>query len=320
MKNYNLIIYPIYSFSIILGVTSQSWTLIWVSLEINLLSFIFLLLIKHTPTSAEAGMKYFMIQSLGSLILLTAMTMNMFFNNEFSPMAVTPLAALMVKSGVAPLHTWTPNIISNFPWVNFMLFLTAQKIVPVIIMFSSWFNILWIIIMINIMIGSIGGILQSSFKKMMLFSSINNVGWMMLSMSSIVMFTLFLSVYFIMNLVMIKFISKNSMTWIVQIKSFNLYSKLVFFSLMCSMSGIPPFLGFMPKWMIIKKIHSTLPLLTMISLISSVVTLFFYFKVTLTSILGSSSASKSTLTMSFYGMKFFMMMNLMSPGLFMILT
>nr|YP_009442184.1 NADH dehydrogenase subunit 2 [Calophya californica]ATN42471.1 NADH dehydrogenase subunit 2 [Calophya californica] len=319
MKNMQFSIFSIYILSICIGLSSQSWMMMWMSLEVNLLSFIFIILSSPSFLSIESTMKYFMIQSLGSLILLCALSMSSFFNSNFDMYAVIPLTALMLKSGIAPLHSWVPNILKNFPTLPFFLFLTMQKLVPTFILFSSWFNMLWLIILMNIIIGSISAIIFSSFKTIMLFSSINNIGWMFLSMNNITLFMMFFSVYLLMNFIMMKFINNNNVNWITQIKSFNIFSKMTLFTVLSSMSGLPPFMGFLPKWIIIKNTFFQIPMIVITGLLCSVLTLFFYFKMMLSMIILSSSHLKWKIKNT-TNSSFFLMMNFLTPFLFLILT
>nr|YP_009501892.1 NADH dehydrogenase subunit 2 [Euphyllura phillyreae]AWU48896.1 NADH dehydrogenase subunit 2 [Euphyllura phillyreae] len=293
MKN-NIFILPMFFMSIVYSLSSSSWMTIWVGMEMNLLMFIFIILMKKTMMSNESSMKYFLIQTSGSLIFLFSLTVNMIYYEEWSNInAITPPIALMLKSGMAPLHSWSPEIVCKFDSTSLFLFLTLQKIVPILIMFSSWINLMMFIAMTNIIIGSIGGISQSSIRKMMIFSSINNIGWMMMSISiSMNMFWLFFSIYFIINLLMIMLIKNFKINWILQIKSNKMQEKLSFFCILMSLSGLPPFLGFASKWLVISKNMQNMPMINFIAIFFSIFTLFFYIKYTINMIFMSVSNKK----------------------------
>nr|YP_010882002.1 NADH dehydrogenase subunit 2 [Cacopsylla fuscicella]WID86676.1 NADH dehydrogenase subunit 2 [Cacopsylla fuscicella] len=294
MKNYYMIIFPMYIISITFSLSSNSWMSIWIGMEMNLLTFIFMILQTKTFNSTESSMKYFLIQSAGSLMFLFSITSQTTFSNEpFFIYALTPPLALMFKSGIAPLHLWIPNISMKLSPTNLFLLTTMQKMIPMLIMFSSWTPLMKWVIPLNIIIGSLGGINQSSLNKMIIFSSINNSGWMMLSLTeSMFLFYLFFIIYFKMNLLLMSFILENKIKWVTQIKSQNFFKKLSFISLMMSLSGLPPFVGFVPKWIVLKKMISLLPVTSLISIFMSIFTLFFYMKLTMSMLLYSSFSKK----------------------------
>nr|YP_009501957.1 NADH dehydrogenase subunit 2 [Psylla alni]AWU49042.1 NADH dehydrogenase subunit 2 [Psylla alni] len=294
MKNYYLVILPMYFLSISFSLSSNSWMSIWIGMEMNLLTFIFMILETKTFNSTESCMKYFLIQSVGSLIFLFSVSVQtVFFNETFFIYALVPPLALMLKSGIAPLHLWTPDIGMKLPPLNLFLFITLQKIIPMIILFSSWSMMIKWLIPFNIIIGSLGGVTQASINKMIIFSSINNSGWMMLSlMESMVLFYLFFMIYSMMNFLLMNFMLENKIKWTIQIKCQNFFKKILFVSLMLSFSGLPPFIGFIPKWIILKKIIISLPVISLISIFMSVFTLFFYMKLTIIMLLYSSLHKK----------------------------
>nr|YP_009251203.1 NADH dehydrogenase subunit 2 [Bactericera cockerelli]ANA07524.1 NADH dehydrogenase subunit 2 [Bactericera cockerelli] len=323
MMNYKLIIMPLFVFSIVFAISSYSWLMIWMGMELNLISFIFILMRNKTIMNTESSMKYFMIQAIGSLIFLFSINMNMISYNEISWItALVPPLALILKAGMAPLHSWTPPVVSKFSPTSLFMFLTMQKLVPMVIIFSSWFSICTWIAFINIVVGSIGGIVQSSFYKMLIFSSINNIGWMFMSlMQSNLMFLMFFAVYTVMNYLVVKFIKLMKIKWMIQVKLNSFPQKLLFFSLMMSLSGLPPFMGFIPKWMVVKKIFFFMPVLAFVSIFMSVFTLFFYLKSTLSILIASSSSLKWSLSVH-YNFNFFFLIvaNSCSPILFIFLT
>nr|YP_009501983.1 NADH dehydrogenase subunit 2 [Trioza anthrisci]AWU49064.1 NADH dehydrogenase subunit 2 [Trioza anthrisci] len=318
MYMYNFIIFPLYFLSIIFSLSSSSWILIWMGMEINLLVFIFIVL-KH-PVSmmkTESSMKYFLIQSMGSLIFLLTINSSMIFYNEKSMLtALVPPLALMLKSGIAPMHSWTPPIVSKFPPSSFFLFLTFQKLVPIFIMFSSWFWIVPPISLLNILVGSLGGISQSSLTKMVIFSSINNIGWMMLSMmNSFFLFNIFFLNYMMLSYLMIKFIHTLQIKWIIQIKSYKASIKWFYFSIVMSMSGYPPFMGFTPKWLVMKYLYLYNPILITVSIMMSAYALFFYIKSSISMITNTMYMKKWYLESKFK-INLMFIINFMGPVLF----
>nr|QWT29515.1 NADH dehydrogenase subunit 2 [Cyamophila willieti] len=324
MKNYYLIIMPLYLLSIMFSLSSNCWMSIWIGMEMNLLTFIFIILEKKTFNSNESCMKYFLIQSVGSLIFLFSVGISVqmtYVYETFSINALVPPLALMLKSGIAPLHMWTPDVSMKLSPLSLFLFISLQKLIPMFIMFSSWTILMKWVIPVNMVIGSMGGITQASINKMLIFSSINNSGWMMLSLTeSTFLFILFFIIYFLMNCILLTFIWIEKIKWISQIKSQNFPNKILITSVMMSLSGLPPFMGFIPKWIILKKIILFLPLVSLISIIMSIFTMFFYLKITINMLLYSSLIKKWTMIFSKAPMSLFFLLNLTSSLLFIFLT
>uniref|UniRef100_UPI0030FE15A2 NADH dehydrogenase subunit 2 n=1 Tax=Egeirotrioza xingi TaxID=3132083 RepID=UPI0030FE15A2 len=322
MYTYNFIILPLYFFSIIFSLSSSSWMMIWMGMEINLLTFILIILNETENISkTESSMKYFLVQSLGSLIFLLTINMNMIYYNESSMMnAMVPPLALMLKSGMSPLHSWSPPVVSNFSSKSMFMFLTMQKLVPFFVLFSCWFWILPISSLMNIITGSLATISQPSILKMVIFSSINNIGWMMLSiMKSVALFLIFFMNYLLLSFLMIKYIFLYQIKWIIQIKSSSNKIKWLYLSLVMSFSGFPPFMGFTPKWLVIKNLHSTMIFIIILSILLSIYTMFFYLKSSLSLITCSSAMKKWNLKPQIT-MNLIFFTNMMGPISFFLLT
>nr|YP_009470635.1 NADH dehydrogenase subunit 2 [Mycopsylla proxima]AVF97055.1 NADH dehydrogenase subunit 2 [Mycopsylla proxima] len=275
-----IMILPLFFISLFIPISASSWILMWMGMEINMLMFIFLILMKKNMFTSESSMKYFLIQCSGSLIFLLSLSSNFIYFNEWPFInSLVPPMALMLKSGFAPFHSWMPEIIKNFNFLSLLFFFTSLKIPPFFMIFSSWFNIMVWISIINILIGSTMGIIQSSLIKMLIASSINNMGWMTLSlMISNFLFLIQFMIYFILMYALIKMMKLNKIKWISQINLSSFFLKMNFYMNLLSLAGMPPFLGFLPKWMIIKKMMMNAPIIISIFILMTIFNLFFYIK------------------------------------------
>nr|QVH36307.1 NADH dehydrogenase subunit 2 [Erionota torus] len=274
-------------FSTLISISSNSWFGCWIGLEINLMSFIPLISKNNNLLTSEASLKYFLIQSIASInflfsILLKIILLKNFEMNFFISILIN--SSMMMKMGSAPFHFWFPNIIEGMSWLNCFILMTWQKITPMILM--SYYmnkNFLMLIMMMNTIIGAIGGINQTSLRKLLAFSSINNLGWMMSSimisenlwMLYFLMYSFFISImcfmFYIMN---IYFINQLFMF------NFNYLMKFLLFINFLSLGGLPPFLGFFPKWIIINfMMNNNLFIITFIFIMMSLITLFFYIRI-----------------------------------------
>nr|YP_010024722.1 NADH dehydrogenase subunit 2 [Colias fieldii]QOQ35012.1 NADH dehydrogenase subunit 2 [Colias fieldii] len=280
-------------FSSLISISANSWMGCWIGLEINLLSFIPLISNNKNLMSTEASLKYFLVQSIASINFLFIILFKMFFmknfeiNNLFSIMINS---SLLMKMGASPFHFWFPNIMEGMNWFNCFILMSWQKISPMILL-SYYFNneFIMIIMIMNVIIGALSGFNQTSIRKLMTFSSINNLGWllaaMMISENLWLMYFIF---YTFLILIMCFMFFLMNVYYINQIINLNLniLLKISLFINFFSLGGLPPFLGFFPKWMIINYLmYNNLYLINFIFLMSSLIMLFFYIRIVYLSIL-----------------------------------
>nr|QTZ20361.1 NADH dehydrogenase subunit 2 [Spodoptera picta] len=280
-------------FSTLISISSNSWFGCWIGLEINLLSFIPLISNSNNLFSTEASLKYFLTQSIASLnflfsILIKLSLMKNFEMNNF--LAIMMNSSMLMKMGSVPFHFWFPNIIEGLSWLNSFILMTWQKITPLILM-SYYMNnyFINIIIIFNIIIGAIGGLNQTSLRKLMAFSSINNLGWMIMSISiSETLWIFYFMMYSFMISIMCFFFYILNMYFINQlfINNMNFLIKINILINFLSLGGLPPFIGFFPKWIIINfLINNNMYLMTFIFVMMSLIMLFFYIRISYSTIM-----------------------------------
>nr|YP_009743927.1 NADH dehydrogenase subunit 2 [Protambulyx eurycles]QIE12701.1 NADH dehydrogenase subunit 2 [Protambulyx eurycles] len=280
-------------FSTMISVSSNSWFGCWIGLEINLLSFIPLITNSNNLMSSEASLKYFLTQSIASMnflfsIMIKMTLMKNFEMNNFISTMIN--STLLMKMGSAPFHFWFPNISEGLSWFNNFILMTWQKITPMILLsYYLNMNFLYYIIMLNTMIGALGGINQTSLRKMMAFSSINNLGWMIFSiMISENLWMFYFFMYSMLIMIMFFLFYIMNMFYIDQlfINNINFMIKLNLLINFLSLGGLPPFIGFLPKWIIINFLMiNKLYIMTLIMLMSSLITIYFYIRIIYSSFL-----------------------------------
>nr|WIM00448.1 NADH dehydrogenase subunit 2 [Graphium agetes] len=280
-------------FSTLISISSNSWLGCWIGLEINLLSFIPLITNSKNLLSSEAALKYFLIQSIASInflftILIKMILLKNFEMNNFISIMIN--SSMLMKMGSAPFHFWFPNIIEGLSWFNCFIIMTWQKISPMILM-SYYMNInfLIFIVMMNVVISVIGGFNQTSLRKLMAFSSINNLGWMIIAlMISENLWLMYLFFYSFLISIMCFFFNLMNIYFINQMFIINLNFQIKFFFLInfLSLGGLPPFLGFFPKWIIINfLINNNLNLISFIFIMTSLIMLFIYIRIIFSSLI-----------------------------------
>nr|YP_009826190.1 NADH dehydrogenase subunit 2 [Scythris sinensis]QBY40006.1 NADH dehydrogenase subunit 2 [Scythris sinensis] len=279
--------YFILFFSTLISISSNSWFGCWIGLEINLLSFIPLLSNSNNLLSSEASLKYFLTQSIASINFLFIIILTMIFFKNFEMnnfLSIMINSSLLMKMGSAPFHFWFPNIVEGLSWFNCFILMTWQKISPMILL-SYYFNknFLMLIMIMNVIIGAIGGFNQTSLRKLMAFSSINNLGWMLSTiLISENLWILYLSLYSFLISIMCFMFNMLNMYFINQVFIINM-NPMIKISLLInflSLGGLPPFIGFFPKWIVINfLIMNKIFWITFIFIMMSLILLFFYIRI-----------------------------------------
>nr|WIA65424.1 NADH dehydrogenase subunit 2 [Dremomys rufigenis belfieldi] len=270
---------PITSFTIyttlflgtLITLISSHWLLAWVGLEMSMLAMIPILMKKANPRSTEAASKYFLIQATASMMLMMSAILNFMKTGQWllaNPLAPIPslmlTIALAMKMGLAPFHLWVPEVTQGTPLMSGLILLTWQKIAPISIMTqviqSINLPLLMTMAIMSIAMGGWGGLNQTQLRKILAYSSIAHMGWMMAIISfnpALTMFNLVIYIMLTINMFLLFYYYKNTTTLTLS-NTWNKFPLLVSMTLIVLMSlgGLPPLTGFSPKWMIIKELVS----------------------------------------------------------------
>nr|YP_010693230.1 NADH dehydrogenase subunit 2 [Bactrocera moluccensis]WCB99035.1 NADH dehydrogenase subunit 2 [Bactrocera moluccensis] len=272
----------------LITVSSNSWLGAWMGLEINLLSFI-PLMNSNNLTSTEASLKYFLTQAMASAVLLFAIMM-MYLNsypiieNSLFYSNLMIISSLLLKSGAAPFHFWFPNVMEGLSWMNALTLMTWQKMAPLmLISYTAQNTLILMTIITSTITGSLGGLNQTSLRKLMAFSSINHLGWMLAAMqTNESLWSIYFSFYTFLSFSLTFMFNNFKMFHINQLFDSFFNSKILKFILflnLLSLGGLPPFIGFLPKWLVIQLLtlkgqYMLMTIMTTMTLI----TLFFYLR------------------------------------------
>nr|YP_009489427.1 NADH dehydrogenase subunit 2 [Anomaloglossus degranvillei]AWG47127.1 NADH dehydrogenase subunit 2 [Anomaloglossus degranvillei] len=276
--------------------SSFHWILAWMGLEINTLAIIPLMTKNPHPRSIEASTKYFLTQAAASALILLACTLNAWLlgewaiNNFSNPFSTTLMSiAILTKLGVAPFHFWLPEVLQGLSLQTGLILSTWQKLAPMALLLQLSqtlnLNLMLLLGLTSTLIGGWGGINQTQTRKILAFSSIAHLGWMVAILKlSPELYLLNFSLYIIMTSTLFYMLltlnSKNMMqlttSWpkIPTLTAFSLLSLL-------SLSGLPPLTGFLPKWLIAQElVKQNLTLFALLILMSTLLSLFFYLRLT----------------------------------------
>nr|QKI36498.1 NADH dehydrogenase subunit 2 [Hemiphyllodactylus ngwelwini]QKI36499.1 NADH dehydrogenase subunit 2 [Hemiphyllodactylus ngwelwini] len=282
------------STSTIITMVSHHWLLAWLGLELNTLSMLPLIMKTHHPRATEAATKYFIIQTTAAAMILFATTTNAWQTGQWSitspptQQATTIMTlALMLKLGVAPMHLWYPEILQGVTMNVALTITTWQKIAPITLLMLLHNHLSTTLLVLagltSALIGGFTGLNQTQTRKIMAFSSIAHMGWLMMTLpTNLHLTTLTLTTYIIMtvatfaalNTTTMKIITDTNTAW----SSSPTLLTLTMLSLM-SLGGLPPLTGFMPKLLILNElIMKNLTPLGISLALASLPSLFFYIR------------------------------------------
>nr|YP_003162799.1 NADH dehydrogenase subunit 2 [Sinocyclocheilus altishoulderus]ACQ73867.1 NADH dehydrogenase subunit 2 [Sinocyclocheilus altishoulderus] len=273
---------------------SSHWLLAWMGLEINTLAITPLMAQHHHPRAVEATTKYFLTQATAAAMILFASTTNAWMTGEWNindlsnPIASTMfMAALALKIGLAPMHFWMPEVLQGLDLLTGLILSTWQKLAPFALIIQTAQTIdpslLTLLGITSTLVGGWGGLNQTQLRKILAYSSIAHMGWMIIVIQYAPQLTLIaLGTYIIMTsaafltLKMLLTTKINTLTtaWS---KSPILASTTALTLL--SLGGLPPLTGFMPKWLILQELtKQDLPIVATTMALAALISLYFYLR------------------------------------------
>nr|AAN39253.1 NADH dehydrogenase subunit 2 [Anatolichthys danfordii]AAO21547.1 NADH subunit 2 [Anatolichthys danfordii] len=284
-------------FALGLGTTitfaSSHWMLAWMGLEINTLAIIPLMAQNHHPRAVEAATKYFLTQATAAAVLLFASISNAWMTGQWDilqmnhPLPTTLITlALALKIGLAPLHSWMPEVLQGLDLTTGLILSTWQKLAPFCLLLQfqpASHEILLMLGILSTFIGGWGGLNQTQLRKILAYSSIAHLGWMILVLQFLPSLTLLtLLTYFIMTFSLFLTFKINHSTSINTLstswaKAPALTSILPL--ILLSLGGLPPLTGFFPKWMILLELTKQHLMITAtLAALSALLGLYFYLR------------------------------------------
>nr|YP_010686238.1 dehydrogenase subunit 2 [Ranacris albicornis]WAX39742.1 dehydrogenase subunit 2 [Ranacris albicornis] len=280
----------------ILSISSNTWLGVWMGLEINLLSIIPLLTSNKNMMMNESSIKYFIVQAMASTmllfsILLIQMKYPMEWESKYIPSMMIS-SSLMLKIGSAPFHFWFPEVMGASSWLNCLMLMTWQKIAPMMVLSYCIKLTMFIftITILSIIIGALGGLNQTSLKQILAYSSISHLGWMISSLIvSETIWELYFVIYSLLSLIMVLMFKQMNLLYMNQIYSasnLKTETKFVMFTSLLSLGGLPPFLGFLPKWIVMQSlVENNMTILVTILTILTTITLYYYIRLSFSALI-----------------------------------
>jgi len=304
-------------------VSAADFITLYVGLELNsLASYVLASFMRRDVRAAEAGLKYFVLGALASGFLLYGMSLLYGFSGSTSFTGVASameqgvstglmfglvfaLAGLAFKISAVPMHMWTPDVYEGAPTPVTAFFGTAPKVAAMALTVRvaiealgpathDWQQIVVFLALASIVLGAVAAIGQTNIKRLMAYSSINNVGFALVGLAAgtaegIAAVMSYMAIYVAMTL--------GSFVCILQMKDrdgkpVETIASLAglsqsrpglaaaFAIFMFSLAGIPPLFGFWAKFLVFDAaVAAGMSGLAAIGIAASVIGAFYYLKI-----------------------------------------
>ena len=307
-----------------LMISANDLMALYVGLELQSLAlYVIAAFQRDSLRSTEAGVKYFVLGSVASGMLLFGASLIYGFCGgtafvqisralldgkaaEFGVVVglVFVVAGLAFKVSAVPFHMWTPDVYEGAPTPVTALFAVAPKIAAISLMvsvlmgpfkplFLQWQQIIVVASVLSMALGAFAALRQQNIKRLMAYSSIGNVGYVLLGLASgsekgIQAIVFYLAIYLVMTLgvfatilmmrrrgVMVEEVS--DLAGLARSQPMMAFAMLLF---MFSLAGIPPLAGFWGKlYIFIAAVEAKLFIPAVLGVLASVVASYYYLRI-----------------------------------------
>ena len=316
-----LVLFAVVGMSVMVSATDM--LTLYVGLELNSLSsYVLASFLRTDERSSEAGLKYFVLGALASGILLFGISLTYGFTGTTAFTGIRNaldghmamgalfgitfvLAGLAFKISAVPFHMWTPDVYEGAPTPVTTFFSSAPKVAAVALVArvslgafgpqaEAWRQIVIFAALVSILVGAVGAIGQSNIKRLLAYSSINNVGFILVGLAAatpqgVASMLLYLAVYVAMTIgsfvvvLMMRDGEGRPLEAISDLAGLSRTRFALAFCLMClmfSLAGIPPLMGFWAKLVVFQAaVNAGLFVVAVLAVVGSVIGAFYYIKI-----------------------------------------
>ncbi|BCN93704.1 NADH-quinone oxidoreductase subunit N [Thiomicrorhabdus immobilis] len=305
-------------------ISAHNMITMFIGLEImSLAMYAMIALRKDYGQGLEAAMKYFVLGALATGMLLYGFSMIYGATGSitFPEMAkviasgnvdsvvlsfgvVFVVIGLAFKLGAVPFHMWMPDVYQGSPSAVTLYLGTAPKIAGFAMLYrlleealpglvKDWQSLIIMISILSMVVGSLIAIVQDNLKRMLAYSGIGHVGFMLLGViaatpegySASMFYVIVYALTGVAGFGMIVALSKtgnefDKISDFAGLNARNPWLALMMLVILFSMAGIPPFIGFWAKIIVIEEvIKAGFTWIAVIGVIMAVISAFYYLKV-----------------------------------------
>jgi len=313
-------------------ISGNSMLSIYLGVELMSLSLYALVALRRDHAiSTEAAMKYFILGALSSGFLLYGMSMIYGATGSLDLTAINQasaavdanrnilvfglvfvVAGLAFKLGVVPFHMWVPDVVQGAPTAVTLLLGGAPKlatfamVIRILVeglpsMAFDWQQMLLVLAVLSLAVGNITAIAQTNIKRMLAYSTIAQMGFVVLAMMTGIVdgdssnaaasysaamyytITYVLTTVGSFGLIMMLARAGHEAETIADFKGLGKRSPwfaIVMTILMFSLAGVPPMVGFMAKWAVLQAVvNAGMVWLSVVAVLFSLIGAFYYLRI-----------------------------------------
>jgi NADH-quinone oxidoreductase subunit N len=297
---------------------------LYVGLELQSLSaYVLASFQRRDNRSAEAGLKYFVLGALASGILLYGVSLlygftgSTLFGEIHAALGrdgvsrgelfgiVFVMAGIAFKVSAVPFHMWTPDVYEGAPTPVTAFFASAPKVAAMALLTRvaveamgaatfEWRQIVIFMALASTILGGVAAIGQPNIKRLLAYSSINNVGFALIGLAAatregVASVLFYMAVYTAMTLGSFLIVlrmrdadgrpveSISSLSGLSTTRPWLAAGMAIF---MFSLAGVPPLFGFWPKFLVFDAaVRADLTWLAAVGIATSVISAFYYLKI-----------------------------------------
>jgi NADH-quinone oxidoreductase subunit N len=304
-------------------VSATDFLTLYVGVELqSLAAYVLASFMRKDQRSAEAGLKYFVLGALASGILLYGISLLYGFTGTTGYAGVAAamkgemslgilfgivfvMSGLAFKISAVPFHMWTPDVYEGAPTPVTAFFASAPKVAGMAMLVrvavsamgpatEAWQQIVIFTALASIVLGAVGAIGQTNIKRLLAYSSINNVGFALVGLAAgteagVAAVMSYMAIYVVMTLgcflcvLQMRDENGSSVEEIASLSGLSqnrkgLAAALAIF--MFSLAGIPPLFGFWGKFLVFDAaVAAGLLPLAAFGIAASVIGAFYYLKI-----------------------------------------
>ena len=308
-------------------ISGHSLLTLYLGLEIMSLSLYSLIATARDRAFAiEAALKYFVLGAIASGLLLYGMSMIYGITGGLDIAQISNFASssklesqetlilnfglvflvigVAFKLGAVPFHMWVPDVYQGSPTSVTMFLSTVPKIAAVALLVrllidglgnfqQYWADLFMILAVLSIAVGSLVALTQVNIKRMLAYSTISHVGFVLLGFMTGVLEGYGSAVFYVLAYILMSLAAFGSIIALNrngfeadQVSDFKGLSKhspwfaLIMLVVMLSMAGVPPFIGFYSKLFILQQVVSEgYVILAVVAVIFAVISAYYYLQV-----------------------------------------